>query len=203
MRYKVFPSDMYMTGSSQWDGAKVVDGKCYLLVLTSLKWGEAKQACEDIGGTLATVASDALISDISTAFNFFENGYWIGLNDIATEGTYVWTEDGSTASGISSLWGEDRPVTSPDNEFDCIYVDETNKFLDVQCGVVSTYYLCVEPNSSTTKCPDPTITTEASANGTTPPAATTLASATTTTTMFYSRKALQERLTQQRFSNAV
>ncbi|XP_059154441.1 lectin BRA-3-like [Physella acuta] len=141
----LFFSLCHAQGTTQWDGAKVVDGNCYLLVRTAVKWGEAKKACEDIGGTLATVSSETLMSDIRSAFNFYEMSYWIGLNDIATEGTYVWTEDGSTASGISGLWGEDRPVTEPGNEFDCIYVDETDKYLDLQCGTVATYYLCMEP----------------------------------------------------------
>ncbi|XP_059154444.1 low affinity immunoglobulin epsilon Fc receptor-like [Physella acuta] len=188
---------MYMTGTTQWDGAKVVDGKCFLLVQTVVKWDQAKQACEDMGGTLATVSSATLMSDIRSAFNYYVKSYWIGLNDIANEGTYVWIEDGSTASGISSLWGEDRPVTDPDNGFDCIYVDGSNTFLDVQCAIVATNYLCMEPNSATTKCPDLTITTEAAtttkavtteSSETTPPVATTLTSATTSTTKKHCKK---------------
>lgn len=52
----------------------------------SMTWTDAKQACINMGGHLVTIANSA---EQTFVFNTWPSG-WIGFNDEASEGTFVW-----------------------------------------------------------------------------------------------------------------
>ena len=63
-----------------------------------MTWAQAKDNATALGGYLATLNTKA---ENVWIWNQFETQVWIGANDIATEGTWVW--DNGTTSGDSGL----------------------------------------------------------------------------------------------------
>lgn len=67
-------------------------------------------------------------------FNTFGGNYWIGLNDIAVEGTYV-REDGITlnlADAGQNFFGGGEPNNSGDE--DCVHMRGDPRWNDLNCG---------------------------------------------------------------------
>ena len=83
-----------------------------------LTWEEARQNCLAAGGDLASILS---AQDQSKINNLTESKpyYWIGLNDRAVEGTFVWS-DGS-ALGFTN-WNFAQPDDGGGSE-DCAHVN--------------------------------------------------------------------------------
>ncbi len=102
------------------------NGHSYLLLATS-SWTDAEAEAISLGGHLATVRSSAenqWIIDTFTLSGSQNRRLWIGLNDAAIEGTFVWTSGEPVsftywASGEpNSLGNEDyteivQPVFNP------------------------------------------------------------------------------------------
>ena len=65
-------------------------------------WGEARTACQALDGGYDLVSIDN--SDLAT-FMKQHVDHWIGLSDIAAEGTYVWADGNSLEFG--SAFGEE------------------------------------------------------------------------------------------------
>jgi hypothetical protein len=71
-------------------------GHCYLFVAANRKWAEAENDCVAWGGHLVTITS---VEEHSFVLGMLDaelpaadpgRGAWIGLNDIAVEGTFTW-----------------------------------------------------------------------------------------------------------------
>ena len=83
---------------------------CYAYVDDNLNWNQAENCCVAWGGHLASIHSN----DGNNILNSIRNQSkwtWIGLNDIATDGVYVWTDGtpfdyDSTNSGLPYSNGE-------------------------------------------------------------------------------------------------
>jgi hypothetical protein len=107
-------------------------------VCDSRSGGAAAALCASMGLTLPVFRNDgdqaALVDDIGVM------SYWIGLNDIAVEGTFIWADgtpfDFDTESNFSS--GEPN---NQGNE-DCVEAFANNRWNDLSCG-----------NTRTTVCP--------------------------------------------------
>jgi hypothetical protein len=109
-------------------------------------WDGAKKACEESGGTLASLAnaeeSNAVFEALKlpSAIPSWEpqQGLWIGLSDQATEGKFQWT------SGTPLRGGNWRPG-QPDNmgkkgDEDCVTLTLTDgKWNDLDCGTPLPY----------------------------------------------------------------
>ncbi len=81
-------------------------------------WDAAKAACEGMGRHLVTITSDdeaALVWDNMSGIT--TQGRWIGFNDRAVEGTWVWVTN-EPSGGYLPLWDSGEPNDAGGNE-DC------------------------------------------------------------------------------------
>ncbi|KAL4617320.1 macrophage mannose receptor 1-like [Arapaima gigas] len=78
-------------------------------------WHDAETYCTNQNGHLASIHSEEEISFLSAHMT---RSSWVGLNDIQTEGTYVWS-DGTPTDFL--LWDHNQPDNWQGNE-DCIQV---------------------------------------------------------------------------------
>ena len=120
------------------------NGHAYKIVKNALSWQDASAAAHADGGYLANIGSIAENHEIYSRLNRYidaseyantkainggEASYvWIGANDTATEGTWVWENssqafwsgirDGAPLNGLYSNWGRrvsDKSQMEPDN----------------------------------------------------------------------------------------
>ena len=78
-------------------------------LLSSSDWTDAEAYAVGMGGHLATIedaAENAWIFDTFGSFGGVSRNLWIGLNDAAQEGTFVWSS-GSTSAYRN--WDADQP----------------------------------------------------------------------------------------------
>ena len=101
-------------------------------VETFVTYSQANEYCAcEFGTQLAKVESDSDNSDLFDLTWFNEYGYmWIGLNDIDTEGTYVWT-DGSNGD-YTNWYSPSEPNNWKDQDCVVIFYDD-GKWQDVDC----------------------------------------------------------------------
>src|SRR5262249_37275247 len=121
------------------------NGSRYLLNSTSVTWTAAEAAAVALGGHLVTV-NNATENDWLRR-TFSEVGsFWLGLNDVAVEGTHVWT---SGQPVTYTNWAPGEPNTP---SFDAVFFQtSTGQWFDdsVSGG-----------NLTLTEIPDASITTE-------------------------------------------
>ncbi|CAG0904409.1 unnamed protein product [Cyprideis torosa] len=94
----------------------LITRKCYYVKKETKEWIEARNACRAQGFELVTIESSA---ENAFVFGLLSDEAWIGLNDRAIEGTFVWS-DGSQ-SGYTN-WYADQP-----NDYlnqDCVYIND-------------------------------------------------------------------------------
>ncbi|XP_072177018.1 alpha-N-acetylgalactosamine-specific lectin-like [Diadema setosum] len=79
-------------------------GSCYRLFLAKKTWQQAENHCVQLGGHLTSVLSEA---ENTFLYNYWRNtvstpaqGFWIGYNDIRTEGRWVWSDNSFRALRI-------------------------------------------------------------------------------------------------------
>ena len=75
-------SQLYSNGDVQRNGST------YRLTPTKMTWAQAQSYAQRLGGNLVTV-NDAAEEDFLQA-TFGSDEFWIGLNDVASEGNFVW-----------------------------------------------------------------------------------------------------------------
>lgn len=96
---------------------EVAEGeRCYRFASETLSWLAARQACIDWGGRLAVIGSAA--EDLSIGQHLLENT-WIGLNDIAREGTFEW-DGGAGATYRNWAAGEPNDTSTSASNGDCV-----------------------------------------------------------------------------------
>ena len=90
-------------------------------------WDNAEAYCASRGYHLATIESDAENGFVASQLWGSANDWWIGLNDVAVEGTFVWVS-GSTSSYRN--WRSGRPDGG-----DCVQIerDESDQWNDRGC----------------------------------------------------------------------
>ncbi len=69
------------------DWIEIIDGKCILLMNNEGSYGEAVEACEEIGAMLLETTSNEEEDALTTMFNDPPIDFWVGINDLANEGT--------------------------------------------------------------------------------------------------------------------
>ena len=94
---------------------------CYRVYTDDMNWANSEAACVAQGGHLGSLASAGEQAWAETNIILISST-WIGLNDGAQEGTWVWT-DGSTVSYTN--WN----TNEPNNSGDCAHVyNSADKF---------------------------------------------------------------------------
>jgi hypothetical protein len=105
----------------------------YLLCAQTLAWLDARDLCLSVGYHLATINDLAENSTLRTLMSQIPVGlFWIGYNDIAQEGVFVW-EDGSPA-GFEN-WNNGEPNGASLAE-DCTQVFGSGSWNDEACTAI-------------------------------------------------------------------
>eukprot|EP01084_Bolivina_argentea_P200679 343134_1 len=123
-------------------------GYTYTLYETTKTWSEAEQDCQSNGGHLATITNFDDLAAILDAngWDMDNTQYWIGLNDLTTEGTWEWssgrpcdyTSDGSCKS--DRFWTYGEPLYQNTASYDCAYF-KNGQYGAMNC-IVENKYIC-------------------------------------------------------------
>ncbi|XP_072177025.1 echinoidin-like [Diadema setosum] len=105
-------------------------GSCYRLFLAKKNFQEAENHCVRLGGHLTSVLSEA---ENTFLYNYWRNtvattgdGFWIGYNDIRSEGTWVWNDQSTTPY---TNWRHGQPDNAGGYQ-DCAKVWYTGSYSD-------------------------------------------------------------------------
>jgi hypothetical protein len=137
----------------------VVQGSIYYFCSDQLNWNDAGQSCTKMGGDLLTINDSSEWSFVNSTLNtyggnpygsgswgFPSNPPWIGLNDIDSNGTYVWSsgETGYQTPYGSGPWQNGEPGgSSSENCMDFNY-DNGQGYRDDDC-TKEIEYICEVP----------------------------------------------------------
>lgn len=111
------------------------EGQCYSCTGDELSWYSARSSCSQVGAILVVISNSgiqAFLEALCTSGN-----YWIGLNDLLNEGTFVW--DGTSTPVSYTNWSPGEPNDAGDNE-DCAAL-RWNTWNDYICGGIF-FYIC-------------------------------------------------------------
>ena len=113
------------------DGWRYFQGYCYRKVSSCDSWNNGESQCTTLGANLPSVHSQEKNVFIQTLHSG-ENG-WLGLSDINTEGTFVW----SYGTRLNFTYWDTRQPNNVHNE-DCVHTlgslqDYKYKWNDVNC----------------------------------------------------------------------
>jgi len=102
-------------------------------------WPDARRHCQRLGGELVSITSEQRKKEVicfianNGGLGSLMTGHWIGLNDQATEGTFVWS-DGS--SGSYQHWYRGEPGGNGEAR-DCVFMHKTGlqyRWFDYPCS---------------------------------------------------------------------
>ena len=101
----------------------LIPTKSYHLIQKSLSFRNAEYYCNTFcNSTLAIIRSstqyNTIINQIPASLT---SNIWIGLNDIANEGTFIWT-DGSSSNNYTN-WSISPTI---DSLINCVFINKTN-----------------------------------------------------------------------------
>ncbi|XP_031442519.1 CD209 antigen-like protein E [Clupea harengus] len=122
------------------DGWAHNSGKCYLFSSTNKTWSQSRDHCITLGGHLAIVNSQEEQSFLNQSA--IEEFYWMGLNDLETEGQWIWVDSTPLNETGAVFWlkrsdGQDEPddwkVQDPSGE-NCALVSKMGDWRDTSCN---------------------------------------------------------------------
>ncbi|KAJ8402327.1 hypothetical protein AAFF_G00368160 [Aldrovandia affinis] len=124
-------------------GWRPFEDKCYYFSTDLKSWHDALTDCEGKGSSLMSVLD--LHERTWTRTQVGTDIYWIGLNDIAAEGVWEWT-DGNVYYPYLEYWSSGQPDNWADNE-DCgeILGGTEGKWNDEPCSI-RRRFICKRPN---------------------------------------------------------
>ncbi|XP_067653883.1 C-type lectin domain family 4 member M-like [Haliotis asinina] len=111
---------------------------CYSIRWVKKTWTYAKADCERDGGHLVVLEDVVVQQRLEQVLNYFPNaseGVFIGLDDIAVEGEYVWADSRVL---VNSFWAPDQPGNSTDENCVAMLTDGLH---DERCDLAM-YYVC-------------------------------------------------------------
>ncbi|XP_051519446.1 hepatic lectin-like isoform X3 [Myxocyprinus asiaticus] len=87
-------------------------GKCYYFSTVKMNWTQSRDYCVTLGGHLVIINSkavqDFLVSEVKET-------HWIGLNDLETEGHWVWVNKQPLNDSIEFWMKRENGDNEPDN----------------------------------------------------------------------------------------
>ncbi|XP_046574108.1 C-type lectin domain family 17, member A-like [Haliotis rubra] len=136
-------SDSFYRGSEEcpyYKGYIALDNPpgCYSTRWVKKNWTDAKTDCEGDGGHLVVLEDMAIRMRLLDALQHFANateGVFIGLDDIAVEGEYVWADSRVL---VNSFWAPEQPANSTDENCMTVFTDGLH---DERCELAM-YYVC-------------------------------------------------------------
>jgi hypothetical protein len=137
------------SGVAVCDG-KDIGGSCIKLnkSAAAITWVNAQAACKTWGGELVKI-TDGTKNDAVLAYQKSLNGgtfagYWIGLSDVAAEGTWVWT-DGSKSTYFN--WDAGQPDNANNEDYVHVWTaaGKWNDLLPGNPGFTPLWYACERP----------------------------------------------------------
>ena len=110
--------------------------KYYVQRETSKTWFEARDDCESLGGFLVTANTPADLNALLAVVTDPNGEYWIGGNDLETEGVFTW-HSGERQTIDSTMW----KVGEPNNHNGIQHCLESyiRKLNDLKCELYSKY----------------------------------------------------------------
>ncbi|XP_065254347.1 macrophage mannose receptor 1-like [Emys orbicularis] len=119
------------------------NNKCFKIFGSSenerLTWHAARTACINLEGNLASIPSEEVQAFLITHFKDASTDTWIGLNDVNSEYTFLWTD----GSGVYyTNWANGFPNYR--SQADCVVmikdpIEEAGKWKDVDCQMNKSY----------------------------------------------------------------
>uniref|UniRef100_A0A8B9GV55 C-type lectin domain-containing protein n=1 Tax=Astyanax mexicanus TaxID=7994 RepID=A0A8B9GV55_ASTMX len=130
------------------DGWKRLGVKCYYFSTDFLNWANSRDRCVKSGGHLVIITSQAEQTFLSTFLGGVGRLHWIGLNDLETEGKWMWVNNQPlTETGRKGKPDEpDNWKTEDPSGENCAIVQDLGPgdgtvWADVPCST-TTKYIC-------------------------------------------------------------
>uniref|UniRef100_W5NAN5 C-type lectin domain-containing protein n=1 Tax=Lepisosteus oculatus TaxID=7918 RepID=W5NAN5_LEPOC len=112
--------------------------KCYFFSSDKESWGTSRDICASAGGSLVIIKSQEeqkfLTSKLAEQIRSYDDSYWIGLNDLAAEGSWRWVDD-TSLDARTTFWASVLGGREPDNWSqvdpqgeDCVHIGIHNTF---------------------------------------------------------------------------
>merc|ERR1711915_604099 len=95
---------------------------CFQVFTDKLKWNAAQAACEDFGGSLASIKSAEEKNAVKELAG--GSGTWLGGNDKEKHKKWVWKADGKKVKDYTK-WDKNKPTTKKGN--DCMKMTSSSK----------------------------------------------------------------------------
>ncbi len=116
-------------------------GEPYMYCSTTLEWAPARAVCNTYGYELISInsaAENTWSMGIATSYGW-TSGYifWMGFNDIATEGSFVWASGDAVTY---TNWNGGEPNNSGGE--DCAHTWSTGTWNDIPCTGYPARYVC-------------------------------------------------------------
>ena len=110
----------------------------YRLTPVGQSWQQSQEFCRNWGGTLAVHGVKTRENRKTLTQNLsISNRFWIGVNDIASEGNWVWV-NGERASSSGLIWRSTQPNGGRNAIRVTVYGEPTSPYLglafDIQCA---------------------------------------------------------------------
>lgn len=122
-------------------GCEELVGTPFVACRTLHSWQEGRSLCKTMGADLATFYSEEehkqAYGQLIKLPGGWGSDYWIGLNDIANEGIFVWPDNSQLSYG--DCWEWDQPNNGNGSgwdigpEQDCVTLNEKGKLNDRYC----------------------------------------------------------------------
>ena len=109
----------------------ILNGKCFLYPDTEMgTFSEAKAFCEAEGGRLFEAKTSTAAGSIATEFSL--DNFWIGIQDLSSEGYFVFDSSGNQIK--DSDWSTGQPDNVGGVE-DCVSADADGEWYDDLCNI--------------------------------------------------------------------
>ncbi|KAK3508580.1 hypothetical protein QTP70_034019, partial [Hemibagrus guttatus] len=124
------------------EGWKSLGLKCYYFSTDKLNWTQGRDLCVEKGGHLVIITNQPEQEFVASQIG---ETHWIGLNDLETEGQWMWVNNQPlNERGVTFWYRSPQGISEPDNwkEEDpagenCVALGHeegfTNKWFDASC----------------------------------------------------------------------